>query len=128
MIPITKIDSVESEAGPAHERIIHLRVKIKNLADEARTIREEARKTSGMAKWRLNNHRTEVVRPAARTNLLAYGLLRGRPYSSIEQKCCLLPNFKEVGKTAKRFGATEDDVIRWVEEAKAYLKQDEKAA
>lgn len=109
-------------------RLIHLRIKIKSLAAEARIIRQEAKRTREMVKWELNHHRTTVVRTVARTNLLAYGLLRGRPYASMEQKCHELPNFDEVGKTAKRFGASEDDVIRWVEEAKAYLKQDKKAA
>jgi hypothetical protein len=105
-----------------NERIIHLRIKIKNLADEARSIREEARKTSGMVKWGLNDHRTGVVRPHARHNLLAYGLLRGVPYDVIERKCDEAPNFATVEKHAKQFGGDEDVIKAWVADAKAYLK------
>jgi len=108
------------------ERLIHLKVKIKNLADEARTIREEARKTSGMVKWGLNHHRKTVVRGAARTNLLAYGLLRGIPYAIIEIKSVEAPDFREVLKTAKRFGGDEKESLEWVEEAKAYFKAQKK--
>jgi hypothetical protein len=34
-----------------NERLIHLRIKIKSLADEAVTIRKEAKKVQGMVKW-----------------------------------------------------------------------------
>lgn len=104
------------------ERLTHLRIKIKNLADEARTIREEARRTSGMAKWDLNHHRTTVVRPHARHNLLAYGLLRGTPYEVIERQCYEAPNFATVEKHARKFGATDDEIAAWIEAAKVYLK------
>ncbi len=105
------------------ERIIHLRVKIKNLADEARTIREEARKTSGMVKWGLNHHRKTTVRWAARDNLLAYGLLRRVPYSAIEKHTEDPPNFKDVEKIARRFGGEDEEIVAWIEEAQVYLKQ-----
>lgn len=107
------------------ERLIHLKVKIKNLADEARTIREEAKKTSGMVKWRLNHHRTTVVRSHTRDNLLAYGLLRGVPYEVIEKHCREKPNFKAVAKHAKQFGGADADIYLWIEDAKAYLKAPE---
>ena len=103
------------------DRIRHLRIKIKNLADEARTIREEARKTSGMTKWDLNHHRTTVVRRHARENLLAYGLLRGVPYHAIERKCHEPPNWHNIESTAVRFGASLSDAVGWVAEARAYL-------
>lgn len=56
-----------------------LRVKIKSLADESRTIRSEARKFHGMERWDLNHHRTWDVRNEARATLLAYAYLRGKP-------------------------------------------------
>ena len=99
------------------ERIVHLKIKIKSLADEAKTIRVEANKTSGMAKWRLNDHRTGIVRSHARLNLLAYGILTGMPYERMEKKCYEAPNFNEVSKIALRFGGSEDDVSAWVEAA-----------
>jgi len=56
-----------------NDRIVHLRIKIKSLVDESRNIRREANKTSGMAKWKLNQHRKTTVREHTRDNLLAYG-------------------------------------------------------
>ena len=63
-----------------NERQIHLRVKVKSLIAEAQIIRAEAKKTEGMVKWRLNDHRKTIVRRHTRHNLLAYGLLKGIPY------------------------------------------------
>lgn len=106
-----------------NERTVHLKIKIKNLADEARTIREEARKTSGMAKWDLNHHRTTVVRCAARDNLLAYGLLRRTPYECIERYTETPPNFSAVEKHAKKFGGDPLYIEAWIRSAKDYIKE-----
>jgi len=108
------------------ERQIHLRIKIKSLVDEARTIRAEAKKTSGMAKWRLNHHRTTVVRDYARLNLLAYGILIGMFYERMEKKCQETPNFIKVAKIAKAFGGTEEDIAVWIADAEEYLKKETK--
>jgi len=105
-----------------NERIIHLRIKVKSLADEAKTIRQEAKKTSGMVKWGLNHHRTTVVRRHTRHNLLAYGLLAGIPYEIMEKKCHQAPDFIWVAKIAKSFGGIEEDIGLWIEDAKSYLK------
>ena len=110
------------------ERTLHLKIKVRSLVDEAKNIRKEANKTSGMAKWRLNHHRTTVVRDHTRHNLLAYGILIGMSYERMERKCHEAPNFKRVAKIAKSFGATEEAVDSWVEEAKAYLEAKDKAA
>lgn len=70
--------------------IVRLKVKIKNLADEARTIKHEERKALSWWKFRgengqnaqynlLRNHRLEVVRTEARASLLAYGFLQAAP-------------------------------------------------
>ena len=67
-------------------KLRELKIKIKNLADEARTIREEEKKTCGMERWDLQHHRKTVVRPAARANLLAYACLRGMHYGRMEPK------------------------------------------
>ena len=115
-----------------NERIIHLRIKIKNLADEAKSIRQEAAKASGMVKWGLNQHRTSVVRRAARENLLAYGLLRHIPYESIEKNTSGPLVFMEhalfpaVVKIARRFGGEDLYIEAWVASAKDYLKEQEK--
>ena len=55
-----------------------LRIKAKHLAEEARIIRREAQKTSGMDKWDLNHHRTATVRNEARATQLAYQFLLGK--------------------------------------------------
>lgn len=102
------------------ERTIHLRIKIKSLADEARTIRAEAKKVSGMVKWELNHHRTSVVRPHARLSLLAYGLLRGVPYRAIEHSCYELPNWEKIRNLASRFGGEEVAIDAWISEAKEH--------
>jgi hypothetical protein len=60
------------------KRSIELKIKIKNLADEARTIRLEERKVRGMDRWNLQHHRKTVVRDAARRALIAYLTILGR--------------------------------------------------
>lgn len=104
------------------EKLVHLRIKVKSLVDESRTIRKEANKTSGMAKWRLNHHRTSVVRVHTRHNLLAYGLLMGVPYCAMEKKCHIKPNLSTVAKHAKKFGGVSSAIDAWVEEAHTYLE------
>jgi len=108
------------------ERIRHLKIKIVNLADEARTIRAEERKLKprhdgsgyNRAYFDLHDHRVGIVRDAARTNLLAYAFLRGRPYSSVEG-----PNtrksvdWKRVKRTVRRFGGDEAAFEEWMPEA-----------
>lgn len=111
-----------------NERILHLRIKIKSLADEAVTIRVAARRIlrgtvhRGNVRHRLNLHRTEVVRHHARHNLLAYGLLRGVRYSVIEKKCREIPDWEMIGKIAKRFGGAKNDITFWIDDAKLYVK------
>lgn len=105
-----------------NERLIHLRIKVRSLADEARSIREEAKKTTGMVKWGLNDHRKTIVRDHARHNLLAYGCLKNTPYSDMEKWCYETPDFLRVAKIAKRFGGAEEDVESWVSAAKMCVK------
>lgn len=100
------------------ERTIHLKVKVLSLAAEARIIRRQAKRAKGMVKWRLNQHRTEVVRDHSRHNLLAYGILRGVPYRKMEQKCSEKPDFDRVSSIAKRFGASDAQVRLWMIDAK----------
>jgi len=88
----------------------HLKIKIKNLADEARTIRHEARKVHGMERWVLNHHRTTVVRSAARRSLIAYQHIRGRdPSCNFKQKCAFTRagDYAEVAKMVNKYGSEE---------------------
>ena len=88
---------------------IELKIKVKNLADEARTIRAEEQKLHGVAKWNLQHHRKTVVRDAARRTLMAYQICRGRDW----QSCCShdrftrMSDFSEVCRMVKRYGTAE---------------------
>jgi len=87
----------------------HLKIKIKNLADEARTIRTEERKVHGMAKWNLQHHRKTVVRDAARRTQIAYQFIRGRDYESCSSHngFTRLSDFSEVSRMVKKYGSAE---------------------
>lgn len=95
-----------------------LRVKIKSLADEARTIRlEEKRAATDRLRGELRRHRTFDVRAEQRASLLAYAFLRGRPRAACEPKCKVEPNWDRVLKLAKKFGPvapteTHEQVLR----------------
>jgi len=86
-----------------------LKIKIKNLADEARTIRTEERKVHGMAKWNLQHHRKTVVRDAARRTQLAYQFIRGRDYESCasRNRFTRMSDYSEVSRMVKKYGAAE---------------------
>ncbi len=111
-----------AEDDAARERRIHLRVKVKSLAAEAAIIRQEAARTRGLVRWGLNQHRQTVVRQAARTALLAYGLLRGASYASMEQRCLRRPDLAAVADTARRFGGDRAQIAAWVAKAEAHLQ------
>lgn len=89
--------------------IRHLRVKIKSLAEEARIIRHEERQTRGREKWNLQYHRKTVVRPEARASLLAYCLLRGRTYETIEQSPHTNPDWSKVSRMVAKYGSCSTD-------------------
>lgn len=117
-------------------RLRELKIKIKNLADEARTIREEERKTSGMERWHLQNHRKTVVRQAARANLLAYACLRGMHYGRVEAKAGdefkhrwnRAEVWRRVEKTVLTFGGDKEQFKEWAAEADAYIDGQEHRA
>jgi hypothetical protein len=88
---------------------IELKIKVKNLADEARTIRQEENKLHGMAKWDLQHHRKTVVRNAARRALLAYQICRGRDWepSASRNRFTRMSDFSEVSRMVKKYGTAE---------------------
>lgn len=102
---------------------IQLKVKIHTLTSEAiyirrlqrRLVRSKARikqnaKTS--APWMsLQDHRRQVVRREARASFLAYGFLRGRPITVVEQKCKTIPDWKNVERIVSRFTTELDKRI-----------------
>ena len=90
---------------------IELKIKIKNLADEARTIRTEESKLHGMEKWKLQHHRKTVVRDAARRSLIAYQMIRGRDW---QQHALQDPDYataakdkKEIERMVRKYGPAE---------------------
>lgn len=109
-------------------RLIHLKIKLKTLAQEARYIRQEEltlkntgkrikacktlsesdrngifeRNIEGISD--LHHHRTFDLRKAARHSHIAYGFLKGKAYSQIENKPKTEPLWSEVEKIVKRFG------------------------
>lgn len=102
---------------------VFLKVKIKELAEEARIIRKEEkiakerRETSKLIQ--LHEHRIRVVRPAARSALLAYGYLRGTPYLAIENKTTKSIDLKELERLVRKYGQMTDSkafqgkLIKW---------------
>lgn len=106
-------------------RIRHLRVRIKELASEAKHIRHEEHQCSGMERWNLQHHRKTVVRPAARKYQLAYACARGRAYARTEPRVRDTGKAKrvvaEAVKIAIRFGADPEEAAAWEGVAVAHL-------
>lgn len=97
-----------------------LRVKLKNIADEAKTIRIEEQRANKARNFKLQSelreHRVGTVRRAARETLLAYQFLRGFPYAAVEK-----PNSKPLSKDSikrieymcRRYGKQTLDFKKW---------------
>lgn len=88
-----------------------LRVKLKSLAAEARIIRREERRARGELREELYLHRINDVRRAARSTLLAYGLIRGRTLDQMEPKRYSEPDWDAIGKMLKKYGPDEEIVL-----------------
>lgn len=102
----------------------YLQVKLVNLADEARYIRQKERKWKEKAAaarrrekdpryaeanlFGLKHHRKTVVRIAARNTNIAYGFLRGRAYHEIEQLAYVQPNWEEIERMVKEYGEGDE--------------------
>jgi len=88
---------------------VHLKIKIKSLADEAQTIRVEERKLHGMDKWTLQHHRKTKVRDAARRSLIAYAIIRGKdPTPNMSRDSyTMASDKKEIERMVRKYGSTE---------------------
>ena len=90
-----------------------LRVKIKDLAQEAASIRREEliQRSAGQfdKASQLHLHRINRVRPAARSTLLAYGYVRGRKYSQIENpdKTTTSLDLQEIARLVRTYGGQD---------------------
>jgi len=125
---------MDSKQPVIPDRRLELKVKIKSLADEARTIRREQSKlkADGPLKrfseregqhTRLHLHRTVSIRDEQRASLLAYAFIRGRAYRTMEPTRPLLiptamrtvwwhhePLVKRALNIAERFGKAHAEV------------------
>ena len=100
----------------------HLKIKVKNLADEARTIRVEERKHRGMDRWNLQQHRKTVVRMAARRSQIAYQFIRGRAWqpNASHDAFHRASDWTEVARMVRKYGSEE--VIETLPELEKALK------
>lgn len=87
-------------------RIKMLKVKIKSLAEEARIIRLEERRSRAGSQQQseLHQHRVMDVRKEQRCSLIAYAFLRGVPLAKCEAKCRFAPDWKRVAQIVEKFG------------------------
>lgn len=102
---------------------LFLKVKLKSLAAESCIIRSETKRAPKAMKDALATHRRGVVRLAARSTLLAYSFLRGKPYHAIERSCHLQPNWQDVRTMVKKYGRKSQADETW--EAFDQAKKDE---
>lgn len=106
-----------------HQKTRYLKIKIKSLADEAQIIRQEERKVLGFfrrareEKHRnahldtyvgLRTHRRHDVRDESRAAQLAYAFVRDIPYSQVEKKCKVTPDWERIERIAGKFSADPD--------------------
>jgi len=73
-------------------------------------------------RWNLRDHRRAVLRREARNTHLAYGAIRGIPYSEMESKAFNFPDLKEVERMVLRYGKGGHNALlslfaKWQEEA-----------
>lgn len=91
---------------PYHQRF--LKVKIKSLAEEARIIRREEKKSANTLRNRLHEHRTYDVRRESRASFIAYGYLGGKSLFVVEQKGKRCPAIdRRAYSIVKKFGTAD---------------------
>lgn len=84
---------------------VFLKIKIKNLAEEARMIRfQEKKNNPGIYTWELRNHRIHDLRREQRATLLAYAFLRGKKYREIEPTAKTEPAWDRVRSMVQKYG------------------------
>lgn len=84
----------------------YLKVKIKSLAAEAKIIRREEKRYPGGHAVRIGLylHRIHEVRDESRSAHLAYGFLKGRTYSQIEQGARKTPDWSRIERLIHKYG------------------------
>ncbi len=81
-----------------------LRVKVKSLAEEARIIRKEERRSRGVIREMLREHRVLDLRREARSAHVAYALVKGRSYEQVERKAKTPPDWARVKRLIAKYG------------------------
>lgn len=123
-----------SKEGTLVDRREFLKIKIKSLVDEAKTIRAAEAKQKARAKqlrkgWttkdgkvvegrepntylmeQMRLHRIGIVRSETRHTLIAYGLIRGQSLEQIERKGSKPFDAAKVDKMVKAYGAVKPAV------------------
>lgn len=107
---------------------VYLKVKNKSLAEEARIIKLEEGRHTGLTRQGLYLHRINVVRPEARATLLADCFFRGKEYSEIEHKtytpAYLMP-WQKVKKMVESYCTNKErksELDEWIKRANAHIK------
>lgn len=91
--------------GKLIDRREMLKIKLKSLAEEARIIRKEERKTNGSLRCELSLHRRGIVREVSRNTHIAYGLIRGLKIEQIENpKEGNAPDKAAINKMLTKYG------------------------
>ena len=75
------------EQSVRKEKVKQLKKQCKRLAADGVACRNKIRETSGMDRYHAWDEK-RAVGDVARIHYIAYGLLRGRDYGTIEQKTC----------------------------------------
>lgn len=84
-----------------------LRIKVKSLAEEAKIIRKEEKRTHSDLRNQLRNHRVLVVRTESRLAGLALGIIRGKTLGSMEPTSHTPPDWGRVRSMLKKYGNPE---------------------
>lgn len=108
--------------------MVFLKIKIKSLAEEARIIRKEERKTRVPLRDDLHIHRVVHVRAESRNASLAYAYLRGRRYRQIEAFAYTVPSTDQISRMVKKYGGVVFDKTWLDESVDLTLKRDRKVA
>ena len=116
----------------------YLKVKIKSLAAESAIIRREEHKAIRNSRWLtehqqdnaeasaefhgLHHHRTVIVRQEARAAQLAYAMIRGRKYPTVEAKAREPAPISKIATLVSRYGGVDrtqaaDRVSDWLKAA-----------
>lgn len=103
------------------DRRAMLKIKIKSLAEESKIIRLEEQRNKYL-RVELHEHRVIDVRRESRASQLAYGYIRGRAYTSIEEGACTSPDWSKVASMVTKFGAAYNPGLSAIDNNRNYTK------